>query len=68
MNIQYVEYDRDWGFENETVIQHFELYDVEADPYQLKNIYPDYDEKLKEALHAELQMKYECEGSGCSNF
>jgi len=65
MNVQYVEYDRDWAFENVSTIQHFELYDVDADPYQMKNIYSDVEDDLQKKLHQELSEYYSCKGNSC---
>jgi hypothetical protein len=38
-NTLYVEYDPTWGW-NTSVLQHYELYDLNTDFYQMKNIYP----------------------------
>ncbi|MDP8973764.1 MAG: sulfatase [Actinomycetota bacterium] len=42
-----------------------ELYDVEADPYQLENIYRDADPALKASLEAQVDKLRVCRSEGC---
>ena len=50
MNWNYVEYDEEWKFEvtdpSGAGLQHYELYDVTEDPYQMKNLYSSTSIKL----------------------
>merc|ERR1712018_665111 len=58
MNWNYVEYDPTWKFkakdESGAGLQHYELYDVTADPYQLDNIYSTTSIEMRTALHQQL--------------
>ena len=69
MNWNYVEYDPSWTFE--TIggswkgLQHYELYDVSADPYQVNNIVETTPEHTRQALHEQLQQYFQCSGSSC---
>jgi arylsulfatase A-like enzyme len=61
---QYVEYDPKWQFNASAgPMQHYELYDVAADPYQMTNIYAASSDELKAELHAELSEYWLCKGS-----
>lgn len=42
-----------------------EFYDLNVDPYNLKNIYADQSPAKKEALAKELAMHKACKGAGC---
>jgi arylsulfatase A-like enzyme len=42
-----------------------ELYDLEADPYELENIYKTADPALVEDLKARLEVLKDCSGDGC---
>jgi N-acetylglucosamine-6-sulfatase len=42
-----------------------ELYDLEADPYQLQNVYPDADPALKQELADRLDALRSCEEKAC---
>ncbi len=42
-----------------------ELYDLEADPYELENIYEDADPSLLERLKTKLEALRSCAGDGC---
>jgi len=50
-----------WFFPPEK-INFWELYDLSADPYMLKNIYSSASQSLKKALHQRLQQAIWCEG------
>ena len=67
MNWNYVEYDPSWRFDvsGHAGLQHYELYDVAADPYQVDNIYPKADEGTRAALHTQLATYWQCRGTGC---
>lgn len=64
MNWNYVEYDPNWTF-NKTGIQHAELYDVSADPYQMKNLYKETSAETIDALHEQLEAYFKCKGKSC---
>ena len=64
MNWNYVEYDPIWKFDT-FPLQHYELYDVTKDPYQMNNIYTEMSEQVKAALHAQLEEYYQCKGNSC---
>jgi hypothetical protein len=45
-----------------------ELYDVRADPFQLRNIYGTQSKQTQAALHAELFREFRCKGATCSSW
>ena len=59
----YVEYDPEWAFAGTP--QHFELYDIARDPYQVENIYAVQSNATKEALAKELAAYWQCRGKEC---
>merc|ERR1711997_76049 len=61
-NLQYVEYDPTWKF-NVASMQHYELYDVDKDPYQMTNIYNQTSDTKKMELHVALSDYFNCKGS-----
>lgn len=66
-NWQYIEYDPAWQW-NATGptgagLQHYELYDIDADPYQMNNMYPAANDTVKTELHGRLAAYYACGGS-----
>ncbi|KAJ9444272.1 Extracellular sulfatase SULF-1-like protein [Diplonema papillatum] len=61
---QYIEYDATWSW-NETSVTFYEYYDIAADPYQMKNGYPDLSDSAKAAMHRELSDYYSCSTSSC---
>eukprot|EP01060_Flectonema_neradi_P003729 TRINITY_DN1242_c1_g1_i1.p1 TRINITY_DN1242_c1_g1~~TRINITY_DN1242_c1_g1_i1.p1 ORF type:complete len:536 (+),score=103.61 TRINITY_DN1242_c1_g1_i1:44-1651(+) len=63
-NLQYIEYDHTWKW-NQSTIQYRELYDVEADPYQIHNIYESSDQGIKSSLQQQLSDYYKCSGLSC---
>ena len=70
-NWQYIEYDSTWTW-NATGptgqgLQHYELYDVDADPYQMKSIYEQTDEATKAELHGRIAAYYTCGGYSSSS-
>eukprot|EP00937_MAST-01D_sp_MAST-1D-sp2_P000049 g49.t1 len=44
---------------------HYELFDLNADPYELENVYDTADPKVKAALATRLREYYACEGKAC---
>ena len=66
MNLNYVEYDPAWKFTpGGAPLQHYELYNLSADPYQMQNLYPTADEATRNALHAQLDAYWRCRGEKC---
>ena len=69
MNWNYVEYDSTWKFEakdkSAAGLQHYELYDIDEDPYQMKNIYSSTSFEIKIALHQQLDELFRCNGASC---
>ena len=69
MNWNYLEYDPNWTFKSTDPsgagLQHYELYDIAADPYQTHNIYPGASEEVRRALHRQLEEYFRCKGSTC---
>ena len=65
MNVNYVEYDPDWKWAEGAPLQHYELYDVAADPHQMHNLFDATPEAQKAALHAELAAYYACRADTC---
>ena len=43
--------------------QHYELYDISADPYQMSNLYPTTSDAIKTELHGRLEAYYACDGT-----
>ena len=62
-DLTYVEYDPNWTFA--PPLQHRELYDNAADPYQLKSLAASADPGALAALHAELEAYWRCKGATC---
>jgi hypothetical protein len=55
----------DWDFADGTINFH-ELYNITEDYYELKNIYNEANEGLKQALHTQLHTTFHCSGqSSC---
>lgn len=44
-------------------LQFYELYDLNADPYQLTNLYPTTDDATKTHLHGLMTQYYACKGN-----
>ena len=69
MNMNYIEYDSRWLFNGTgptgAGMQHYELYDIAADPYQMKNLYKVTSDATKAALHAQLRAYFNCRGASC---
>ena len=69
MNWSYVEYDPKWEFnvtdESGLGLQHYELYDVDNDLYQIDNIYSMASYETKVALHLQLDDYFRCQGKSC---
>ena len=69
MNWNYLEYDPKWTFQASDPsgggLQHYELYDISADPYQMHNLYPETSMEVREALHRQLADYFKCVGSNC---
>ena len=69
MNWNYVEYDPSWKFEasdeSGAGLQHYELYDVTEDPYQMKNLYSSTSLEVRTALHQQLDEYFKCKGQSC---
>ena len=60
----YAEYTdvRDWSFDK---VYFRELYDVRADPFQLRNIWPTASTATQAELHALLRREFACKGASC---
>jgi arylsulfatase A-like enzyme len=54
----------EWMYNHEASGE-FELYDMRADPYQIKNLYPAADPALLDSLRRRLQALLECHGASC---
>ena len=69
MNRNYLEYDPEWKFRvtdaSGAGLQHYELYDISADPYQMNNLYGKASVEVRAALHAQLAAYYNCRGASC---
>lgn len=65
-NLMYIEYDPAWTWqtsdETGAGLQHYELYDIDSDPYQMSNIYGQADREKRIQLHTALSQYYECKG------
>lgn len=68
-DLNYVEYDPAWQFKTTgptgAGLQHYELYDIRADPYQLENIYPAASNGTRAELHAMLARYWKCRAASC---
>eukprot|EP00931_Biecheleriopsis_adriatica_P056751 TRINITY_DN33653_c0_g1_i2.p1 TRINITY_DN33653_c0_g1~~TRINITY_DN33653_c0_g1_i2.p1 ORF type:complete len:458 (-),score=53.05 TRINITY_DN33653_c0_g1_i2:325-1698(-) len=64
-NFQYIEYDAAWAFK-EQPFQHYELYHLISDPFQLHNVYTKTPTHMQAALHAELEEYHRCKGVSCA--
>jgi len=66
-NLAYIEYDPAflWNVTDAkgSGLQHYELYNITIDPYQIDNIYDDVDDAFKTKLHAKLATYYACHGT-----
>jgi len=66
-NLQYIEYDPTWKFNTTDAtgagLQHYELYDISKDPYQIHNIYNETAASRKAELHASISQYFSCKGS-----
>lgn len=60
-----MEYDREFTFQADSQLQHYELYDLEADVYQMKNIYSTVDAETQRLLHETVDEYFHCSGSEC---
>jgi len=62
----YVEYDPDWQFNTTDAtgagLQHYELYDIAKDPYQMTNLYSQASTATRTQLHTAITQYYECHG------
>ena len=67
MNVQYIEYDPTWHFNvtdpSGAGLQHYELYDLNTDKYQVKNLYAATGDATRRALHAQLASYWNCGSS-----
>merc|ERR1712048_1402781 len=65
-NLQYVEYDPTWTWnttdDTGAGLQHYELYDIAKDPYQMTNIYGQTSDAKRRTLHAAISKYYACRG------
>eukprot|EP00039_Didymoeca_costata_P006186 m.88129 g.88129 ORF g.88129 m.88129 type:complete len:133 (+) comp13147_c0_seq1:1266-1664(+) len=59
---EFVDYRKNWHFEN---ILEYELFDLDKDPYELHNIYPQAPADLKKVLHERISEYYTCQGNSC---
>jgi hypothetical protein len=75
-NILYVEYTSliDWNFLNYSTppgelnaysYKFYELFDLNVDPWQLTNTYPNATEQAKKELHALVAAEFSCSGPTC---
>jgi hypothetical protein len=62
-------YDPEWAFlttdETGAGLQHYELYDLRTDSFQMHNLYASTSNTTRTALHAQLDMYYRCRGVSC---
>jgi len=52
-----------WDFNDG--IDEYELFDLDADPWEMQNLWPTADSKLAESLQAELERLFRCQGTSC---
>jgi len=52
----------DWFFEK---VEHYELYDIQADPFQLSNLVDGASAAERASWHAQLVTLYQCRGDNC---
>lgn len=65
-NLAYIEYTAvyDWWFED---VEFYELYDLDQDPYQLHNIYPEAPANVRDLLLQWMEKEWTCGGTVNSN-
>ena len=61
-NTQYIEYDAAFEFKT---IQFHEYYDIDTDPYQMKNIYDTLSDAQKKDLEQRIETYWTCQGESC---
>ena len=65
-NILYSEFTTDTdGFTDFSDIHFYEMYNMDTDPWQLKNIYAEQTNDTKAALHADVHQWLKCKGADC---
>ena len=64
MYAEYADVVLDYNFESKAYAA--ELYDLQADPWQLNNIYASSTQTLRDSLHTELRKEWACVGAECS--
>ena len=75
-NILYAEYTSlvDWNFRNYSTpvgqldpysYKFYELFDLDADPWQLSNVYANATEEVKRELHELVVAEFSCNGATC---
>jgi arylsulfatase A-like enzyme len=62
---KYAEYDPYGKQSNFSSVYFTELFDLIADPYELRNIYNESSAELKALLHAKTRNWFECAGATC---
>eukprot|EP01060_Flectonema_neradi_P017444 TRINITY_DN2432_c0_g1_i4.p1 TRINITY_DN2432_c0_g1~~TRINITY_DN2432_c0_g1_i4.p1 ORF type:complete len:537 (+),score=118.77 TRINITY_DN2432_c0_g1_i4:83-1612(+) len=53
------------GFVNFSNIDFYELFDMDADPWQLNNIYNSTTQQVRDALHQDVHQWLQCKGTDC---
>ena len=63
----YAEYTdlNDWNFARPMEQLFHELFDLDQDPYQLKNIYDSASDETKKNLHDKVTAIWKCKGTEC---
>eukprot|EP01063_Lacrimia_lanifica_P009215 TRINITY_DN1622_c0_g1_i1.p1 TRINITY_DN1622_c0_g1~~TRINITY_DN1622_c0_g1_i1.p1 ORF type:complete len:469 (+),score=121.22 TRINITY_DN1622_c0_g1_i1:1-1407(+) len=61
-NTQYIEYDAEFTFDK---VDFHEYYDITADPYQMRNLYPSLSDENKASLHQAISKYWACQGATC---
>mmetsp|Transcript_26512 Transcript_26512/g.57467 ORF Transcript_26512/g.57467 Transcript_26512/m.57467 type:complete len:127 (-) Transcript_26512:24-404(-) len=63
-NLLYAEFDSKWKFD-ETGLEFVELYDLNADPWQMDNLHNKTSAAVLHDLHEQVASYFSCSGSQC---
>merc|ERR1712070_393653 len=64
-HLKYAEYDPYGKQSDFSSVYFYELFDLDADPYELHNIFDQSSQEMKDMLHMITKQWYECQGKTC---
>ena len=65
---KYAEFDPEGKQNGFSDPNHYELFNLTADPYELYNVYDEVSDRLKKYLHDTVHTYYACRGSPLDGF